>query len=189
MGLAIKAPGSGSEWHYLVHTNHCPDSVRAYTSLCPSVHPGTAIVVALSNVQGICGVELTTPFMGHCQQQIPTSPTPIPPPPPPSASSLLTLFLSSSPEMSSQRFSHTLLLRLRSRPCYIFSPVSKVKSAVCCSVSTGPKASCGHPPDWAMSGVSNRRGGAGLCRMEIRLNGKYSVCGGGRGVDSVQFSV
>ena len=28
-----------------------------------------------------------------------------------------------------------------------------------------------------------------LCRMDIRLNGKFSVCGGGRGVDSIQFSV
>ena len=25
--------------------------------------------------------------------------------------------------------------------------------------------------------------------MDIRLSGKFSVCGGGRGVDSVQFSV
>ena len=61
------------------------------------------------------------------------------------------------------------------------------------------KASCGHPPDWAMSGVSKRRrwvriAGCGwgfedLWRKDIRLNGKFSVCGGGRGVDSVQFSV
>ena len=62
-----------------------------------------------------------------------------------------------------------------------------------------PKAPCGHPPDRAMSGVSKRRrwgrtAGCGwgvedLCRMDIRLNAKCSVCGGGRGVDSVQFSV
>ena len=61
-----------------------------------------------------------------------------------------------------------------------------------------PKASCGHPLDWAMSGVSKLRrwgrtagcswGFEDLCRMEIRLNEKFSVCGGGRGVDSVQFS-
>ena len=62
-----------------------------------------------------------------------------------------------------------------------------------------PKASCGPPPDWAMSGVSShqrwgRIAGCGWgfedpCRMDICLNGKFSVCGGGRGVDSVQFSV
>ena len=61
-----------------------------------------------------------------------------------------------------------------------------------------PKASCGHPSDWAMSGVSKRPRTAGcgwgfedLCRMDIRLNGKFSVwlCGGGRAVDSVQFLV
>ena len=62
-----------------------------------------------------------------------------------------------------------------------------------------PKASCGPPPDWAMSGVSSHRrwgriAGCGWgfedpCRMDIRLSGKFSVCGGGRGVDSVQFSV
>ena len=61
------------------------------------------------------------------------------------------------------------------------------------------KASCGNPPDWVMSGVSKRRtrgrtAGYGwefedLCRMDIRLNGKFSVCGDGRGVESVQFSV
>ena len=52
-----------------------------------------------------------------------------------------------------------------------------------------PKASCGHSPDWAMSGVSKRprwgrTAGCGwgvedLCRMDICLNGKFSVCGGG----------
>ena len=62
-----------------------------------------------------------------------------------------------------------------------------------------PKASSGHPPDWAMSGVSSHRrwgriAGCGWgfedpCRMDIHLSGKFSVCGGGRGVDSVQFSV
>ena len=62
-----------------------------------------------------------------------------------------------------------------------------------------PKASCGPPPDWAMSGVSSHRrwgrtAGCGWgfenpCCMDIRLSGKFSVCGGGRGVDSVQFSV
>ena len=50
-----------------------------------------------------------------------------------------------------------------------------------------------------MSGVSKRRGwgrteGCGwgfedLRRIYIRLNGKFTVCGGGGGVDSVQFSV
>ena len=55
------------------------------------------------------------------------------------------------------------------------------------------KASCGPPPDWTMSGVSSHRrwgriAGCGwgvkdLCRMDIRLSGKFSVCGGGRGVD------
>ena len=62
-----------------------------------------------------------------------------------------------------------------------------------------PKACCGHPPDWAMSGVSKRQrwgriAGFGwefkdLCSMDIRLQGKFSACGGGRRVDSVQFSV
>ena len=62
-----------------------------------------------------------------------------------------------------------------------------------------PKASCGHPSDWAMSGVSKHQrwgwtAGCGwgfehLCCIDIRLNGKSSVCGGGRGVDSIQFSV
>ena len=62
-----------------------------------------------------------------------------------------------------------------------------------------PKASCGPPPDWTMSGVSSHRrwgriAGCGWgfedpCRMDIRLSGKFTVCGGGRGVDSVQFSV
>ena len=62
-----------------------------------------------------------------------------------------------------------------------------------------PKASCGHPPDWAMSGISKRQrwgrtAGCGwrfedLCRIDVCLNGKFSVCGGGRGVDSDQFSV
>ena len=28
-----------------------------------------------------------------------------------------------------------------------------------------------------------------LCLMDIRLNGNFSDCGDGRGVDSVQFSV
>ena len=61
-----------------------------------------------------------------------------------------------------------------------------------------PKTSCGHPPDWAMSGISSHRrwgriAGCGWgfedpCRMDIHLSGKFSVCGGGRGVDSVQFS-
>ena len=70
------------------------------------------------------------------------------------------------------------------RSCQIFSPVSRAKSAVCRSVSTGPQTSCGHPPDWAMSGVSQCRGWGrtagcgwgieGLCRMDIRLNGKFS---------------
>ena len=46
-----------------------------------------------------------------------------------------------------------------------------------------PKAPCGHPLDWAMSGVSNRCrwgrtagcdwGFEGLCRMDICLNGKF----------------
>ena len=46
-----------------------------------------------------------------------------------------------------------------------------------------PKASCGHPPDWAMSGTSKcwrwgRTAGCGwgfedLYRMDIRLNGKF----------------
>ena len=46
-----------------------------------------------------------------------------------------------------------------------------------------------------MAGVSKRQrlgrtAGSGweiedLCRMDIRLNGKFSVCGGGRGVDSI----
>ena len=59
------------------------------------------------------------------------------------------------------------------------------------------KASCGPPPDWAMSGVSSHRrwgriAGCGWgfedpCRMDIGLSGKCSVCGGGRGVDSVQW--
>ena len=58
-----------------------------------------------------------------------------------------------------------------------------------------PKAFCGHPSDWAMSGVSKRRrwgrfSGCGwgfedLCCIDICLNGKFSVCGGGRGVGSV----
>ena len=62
-----------------------------------------------------------------------------------------------------------------------------------------PKASCGPPPDWAMSSVSSHRrwgriAGCGWgfqdpCCMDILLSGKFSVCGGGRGVDSVQFSV
>ena len=62
-----------------------------------------------------------------------------------------------------------------------------------------PKASCGSPPDWAMSGISSHRrwgriAGCGWgfedpCGMDICLSGKFSVCGGGRRVDSVQFSV
>ena len=60
-----------------------------------------------------------------------------------------------------------------------------------------PKASCGPPLDWAMSGVSSHRrwGRTAGCGWgfedpcHIRLSGKFSVCGGGRGVDSVQFSV
>ena len=83
-----------------------------------------------------------------------------------------------------------LLLLLRSRPCWIFSPVSKAKSAVCRSVffcvpgharssvrwvrrsprsaavsQPVPKASCGPPPDWAMSGVSSHRTWGQDCRM------------------------
>ena len=59
-----------------------------------------------------------------------------------------------------------------------------------------PKASCGPPLDWAMSGVSSHRrwgriAGCGWgfedpCHMDIRLSGKFSVCGGGR---RIQFSV
>ena len=65
--------------------------------------------------------------------------------------------------------------------------------------SINSKASCGHPSDWAMSGVSGRRrwGRTAGCGCGLRtcaswtfhLNGKFPVCGGGRGVDSVQFSV
>ena len=41
-----------------------------------------------------------------------------------------------------------LLLLLHSRPCWIFSPVSKAKSAVCRSVSTGPQSFL-----WASTGL------------------------------------
>ena len=47
-----------------------------------------------------------------------------------------------------------LLLLLCSGRCYISSPVSKTKSAVCRIVLTGAQASFWHPTDWAMSGVS-----------------------------------
>ena len=57
----------------------------------------------------------------------------------------------------------------------------------------------GHPPDWAMSDVWNcwrlvRTVGCGwgfedLCHKGIHLNGRFSVCGGERGADSVPFSV
>ena len=47
-----------------------------------------------------------------------------------------------------------------------------------------------------MSGVSKSQRwgktagcGRGFGDMDIHLNGKFSVCGDGRGVDSVQFSV
>ena len=62
-----------------------------------------------------------------------------------------------------------------------------------------PRASCGHPLDWAMSGVSERRRwgrtarcGWGIedqCYMDVHLGWKFSVCKGGRRVDSVQLLV
>ena len=39
------------------------------------------------------------------------------------------------------------------------------------------------------AGLQDAVGGEDMCRMDIRLNWKLSVCGGGRGVDSVQLSV
>ena len=66
------------------------------------------------------------------------------------------------------------------------------------AVSTG-RPSCGHSLNWALSGVSELRrwgmtagcdlGVEDLCYMGIHLNGNVWVCGGRRGVNSVQFAV
>ena len=79
------------------------------------------------------------------------------------------------------------------------SPVSKAKSALCCSVSVGPpKLPVGIHQTGPCLAAQSVKGGAGcgcgwgfkdLCLMDIHLNGKFSVCGGGRGVDSVQSLV
>ena len=79
--------------------------------------------------------------------------------------------------------------------------MNKAKSAVCRSLNRSPKLPVGIHRTGPCLVSQSVKGGAGLQdvvgregvggedlrRMDIRLNGKFSVCGDERGVDSVQF--
>ena len=76
----------------------------------------------------------------------------------------------------------------------IFSMVSKAKSVVCPQcLNRSPKLPVGirrTGPCLASQSIEGCGWGFEcLCRMDIHLNGTFSVCWGGRGVDNVRFSV